>query len=500
MLEPSTVHSQKLAALLPMHSLKSEEANIVVAGLQNDSRKIDSGDLFFALSGTLTDGSRYIEEAIQKGAYAVLIDSKGVQPEMEVLSIPVIAVDNLTRQVGEIVGRFYGEPSKSLNIIAITGTNGKTSCGRIIAELAEQLDQKCMVIGTTGYGFSDHLTSASHTTPDAIDIQKMLAWGLEQNASMVSMEVSSHGLEQERLSGIQVNTALFTNLTRDHLDYHGSMKSYGDAKRKLFDLPGLSHAVINFDDSFGRNLLANMPSSVRSYSYSLDSAAADLYAEKIDAGSGVCADIKTPWGDGQIKSTLLGDFNLSNLLAATAALCISGLTLEKVLLGIETLTPVEGRMEPFGGELQPNVIIDFAHTPDALEKALTQLKQVCDGKLICVFGCGGDRDNGKRAMMGSIADSLCDHLILTDDNPRSENPKDITDQIADGFKGFASHEVIHDRYHAIEHAINGAGPQDYILIAGKGHEQTQEYASSSNHFCDREVVSKILNGSVNCDE
>lgn len=500
MLQPSVVQNQNLAALLPMQSLSADESSVFVAGLHNDSRKINSGDLFFALSGTVTDGSHYIEQAIQKGAYAVLIDSEGIQPEMEALSIPVIAVDNLTQQVGEIAGRFYGQPSKSLDVIAITGTNGKTSCGRIIAELAEQAQQKCMVMGTTGYGFSGQLKSASHTTPDAIDIQKMLAWGLEQGATMVSMEVSSHGLEQHRLSGIRVNTALFTNLTRDHLDYHGSMESYGEAKRKLFDLPDLSYAVVNLDDPFGRNLLTNMPASVSSYSYSLDSTAADLYAKKIDNGSGICADIKTPWGDGQIKSTLLGDFNLSNLLAVTAALCISGLTLEQVLLGIKTLTPVEGRMESFGDESQPTVIIDFAHTPDALEKALTQLKEICDGRLICVFGCGGDRDSGKRSMMGSIADRLCDHLVLTDDNPRNENPKDITDQITDGLKGFATHEVIHDRHHAIAHAIRSARPQDYILIAGKGHEQTQEYASSSIHFCDREVVSKILDGSVNGGE
>lgn len=499
-LQPSNTQTQNLAALLPMQSLSPEQQSVSVSGLQNDSRKINSGDLFFALPGTVTDGGQYIEQAIQNGASAVLVDSNSPRPKHKMPSVPVISVENLPGKMGEIASLFFGQPSRLLSVIAITGTNGKTSCGRIIAELAEQAQQKCLVIGTTGYGFSGQLSEATHTTPDAIEIQKLLAWGLEQGAAMVSMEVSSHGLEQNRLSGVRVKTALFTNLSRDHLDYHGSMESYGEAKRKLFEMPGLDNAVVNFDDSFGQELLANVPASVNRYSYSICSPEADLYAKPMNSGAGICADIKTPWGDGQIKSSLLGDFNVSNLLAVTAALCLSGISLEKVLAGIEKLKPIEGRMETFGGQSQPTVIVDFAHTPDALEQALRQSKQVCQGKLICVFGCGGDRDSGKRAMMGSVADRLCDHLILTDDNPRTENPKNITDQIIEGLAGIAEYEVIHDREQAIKKAIGAAAPEDYVLIAGKGHEQTQEYASSVIRFCDREVVQKILNGGLSNGE
>ena len=412
---------------------------------------------------------------------------------------PCIEVENLAQKTGEIAARFYGEPSKQLDVIAITGTNGKTSCGRIIAELADKAQRKCMVLGTTGYGFSNELHFASHTTPDPIEIQNLLSWGLENGAQVASIEVSSHGLEQNRLSGVEVNTALFTNLTRDHLDYHGTMESYGHAKRKLFTLPGLNHAVINFDDAFGRELLATMPSTVKSYSYSLMSDKADLYAHKFDGSFNLSAQVKTPWGKGTLNSNLLGEFNLYNLLGAVAALCVSGISLEKVLKGIEMLEPIEGRMESFGSSTQPVVIVDFAHTPDALKQALTQLKQLQktnNGKLICVLGCGGDRDRGKRPMMGAAADALCDHIILTDDNPRNESPQKIINDIIAGVTGLATYEVIHDRGEAIKAAIAGAKAQDCVLVAGKGHEQTQEYADSSIRFCDREVVQKILGGGV----
>ncbi|MBV1915200.1 MAG: UDP-N-acetylmuramoyl-L-alanyl-D-glutamate--2,6-diaminopimelate ligase [Pseudomonadales bacterium] len=479
-----------LAALLPLQALTTDESNITVTGIQSDSRKVTQGDLFLAVPGIVTDGSHYIDQAVQKGASAVLINADGAGQND--LPVPCIKVENLAQKTGEIAGRFYGEPSQQLNVIAITGTNGKTSCGRIIAELAEKAGQKCMVVGTTGYGFLDQLNTASHTTPDAIVLQELLAWGCDQQAQMASLEVSSHALEQHRLSGVQVDTAIFTNLTRDHLDYHGSMESYGEAKRKLFALPGLNYAVINLDDKFGRELLADMPGAVQTYSYSLVSKQADLYAKIVENPKGICADIQTPWGNGRLTSSLLGDFNLSNLLASIAALCVSGVKLETVLSGIETLVPVEGRMESFGKATQPTVIVDFAHTPDALEKALNQLKQVCQGQLICVFGCGGDRDQGKRAMMGKTADQLCDHLILTDDNPRNEAPKDITDAIIAGMNGCATLEVIHDRGQAIERAISQANSKDYVLIAGKGHEQTQQYATLSIHFSDRKVVQNIL--------
>ena len=488
-------HTRDLASLLPTQLLSEEQAGIEVSGIQNDSRKVVRGDLFLALPGIQTDGSRYIKQAMEKGAAAILMEADSNYSDSGNGSIKPIAIEKLSQQSGQIAARFYGEPSSALNVVAITGTNGKTSCGRIIAELAEQLGHKCMVIGTTGYGFPNHLDKASHTTPDAIELQKLLAWGKEQGAEMVSMEVSSHGLAQNRLSGVEVNTAIFTNLTRDHLDYHGSMESYGDAKRKLFLQPGLNHAIINLDDSFGRELLQDLSTDISGLSYSLISKEADIYANKIDSATGIFADIKTPWGEGKINSALLGEFNLSNLLAAIAALCVSGVALDKVLVGIESLKPIEGRMESFGGEKsQPIVIVDFAHTPDALEKALAQLQQMNHEKLICVFGCGGDRDKGKRPLMGSVAAQYCDHLIVTDDNPRNENPKDITNEIISSVKGLVTHEVIHDRCDAIKSAIHRAGQRDIVLVAGKGHEQTQEYATSSIHFCDRTVVQEILNG------
>ena len=499
--------TKNLGALLPGLGLSEEQAAISVTGIQNDSRKVATGELFLALPGTITDGGRYIAQAIEQGAAAVLIDTAVVDSASTKLSsasgnspAPSIEIENLSSQTGEIAARFYDEPSQSLNVIAITGTNGKTSCGRIIAELAEYSDKKCLVIGTTGNGFSGQLEKASHTTPDAIEIQKLLAWGRDQRAEMVSMEVSSHGLEQNRLSGVCVSTAVFTNLTRDHLDYHGSMQSYGDAKQKLFSLPNLSHAVINIDDQFGRELLNSLPDSVNGLSYSLVSEDATLYARRIENTKGICADIETPWGNGRIACSLLGEFNLSNCLAAIGALCVSGFALEKVLAGIKTLKPIEGRMESFGGELQPTVIVDFAHTPDALEKALIQIRQICNGNLICVFGCGGDRDKGKRPLMGEIADRLCDQVILTDDNPRNENPNLITDEIVAGLGAKEKLTVIHDREASITRAINSAQSGDYVLIAGKGHEQTQQYQNESVWFCDREVVQRILSRGDNDGE
>ena len=455
---------------------------IGITGLALDSRLVVDGDLFIAVKGTQTDGAQYIAEAVDNGATAVLAE-QGV--DVSNCAVPVITVPKLSEYISDIAGVFYGQPSRQIPVTAITGTNGKTTCSQLLAQLFTLLDESTGFIGTLGYGLSGNQPTASGlTTPDAISVQRIFAELRDAGAKRIAMEVSSHSLVQRRVAGLQIDTAVFTNLTRDHLDYHGDINSYAAAKARLFAMAGLKHAVINLDDNVGRLILANLDPLVNGISYSVENHSADIHCDRIliDA-SGIDAEIVTPWGKGRLKSSLLGKFNLANLLAVIGAAGVQGFALDKILQAASALTAVAGRMELVDASARPSVVIDYAHTPDALEKALQALRRHCRGNLWVVFGCGGDRDIGKRAEMGKVADHRADKIIVTSDNPRSESPEKIIDQVLLGITRDVSAVV--DRRDAIRTAITDAQPDDVILIAGKGHEDYQILGAERLPFSDQ---------------
>ena len=459
---------------------------IGITGLALDSRLVGAGNLFIAVKGTQTDGVQYIAQAVENGAVAVLMEQGAVIPDC---AVPVIVVPQLSEYVSDIAGIFYGRPSHQMPVTAITGTNGKTTCSQLLAQLFELLDEPSGFIGTLGYGLSSSgidqkATDTGLTTPDAISVQRILAELKDAGAKRIAMEVSSHSLVQRRVAGLQVDTAVFTNLTRDHLDYHGDINSYAAAKARLFAMTGLKNAVINLDDNVGRLILANLDPLVNGISYSVENHSADIHCDRIliDA-SGIDAEIVTPWGRGRLKSSLLGKFNLANLLAVIGAAGVQGFALDKILQAASALTAVAGRMELVDASARPAVVIDYAHTPDALEKALQALRRHCRGNLWVVFGCGGDRDIGKRAEMGKVADHRADKIIVTSDNPRGESPEKIIDQVLLGITRDVSAVV--DRRDAIRTAIADAQPEDVILLAGKGHEDYQILGADRLPFSDQ---------------
>lgn len=453
-----------------------------------DSRLINPGDLFFALTGTQLDGKQFIAQAIQKGACAVLVENEKPSVTFE-QQIPVIALPGLKKNLGELAARFYHYPAKSLQIIGITGTSGKTSCSHFIASALTQLNTRCGIIGTLGNGLYGHVQAASLTTPDIVTLQKTFADLLQQGAKAVAMEVSSHSLDQGRVNGITFDVGVFTNLTRDHLDYHKTMEAYGAAKKRLFDQTRA--AVINIDDAFGCELARAVSKTQKVITYGLQGG--DVVAKQIKlTDSGIQADITTPWGHGNLFAPLLGQFNVSNLLAAISALCLLDYPLPEVLACAAHFQSVPGRMQVLGGGDKPLVVVDYAHKPDALEKVLIALRAHCQGKLLCVFGCGGDRDRGKRPIMAKIAEQYADQVIVTDDNPRHENPAQIVADILQGFSQPGKIIVEHNRSKAIHNVIQCAATGDCILIAGKGAETYQQIGDEKFPFNDVDEVEEIL--------
>jgi UDP-N-acetylmuramoyl-L-alanyl-D-glutamate--2,6-diaminopimelate ligase len=472
---------------LPDTSLPAELLSLLASGLQLDSRKLEPNDLFIAYRGLHSDGRHYLAQAKMAGAVAALVESEGLVSTDET-PVPVIAIENLANEVSAIAGRFYGDPSASLPVIGITGTNGKTTCTQLLAQLFALLGKPAGVIGTLGYGLlpSDKvstkasLTDTGLTTPDAVSVQRILADLSDAGAKVVAMEVSSHSLDQGRVAGVHFSTAVFTNLSQDHLDYHQTMAAYQQAKAQLFSAPGLQNAIVNGDDAAGRAIITALAASneVRCYSYSCSQKDADIYVHDPAFGpQGICAPLVTPWGHGELHSHLQGEFNLSNLLAVIGVACAEGYALSAVLAGIAQLKPVPGRLEVVDAQALPVVVVDYAHTADALEKALRALRPACKGRLWCVFGCGGDRDQGKRAVMGATAAELADQLVVTSDNPRSEDAQAIIDAVLAGVPGDSSKagepQVFVDRREAIRFAVSNATEQDVVLIAGKGHEDYQ---------------------------
>jgi UDP-N-acetylmuramoyl-L-alanyl-D-glutamate--2,6-diaminopimelate ligase len=460
-------------------------------GVQIDSRKVGPGDLFLAYPGERHDGRQFIAAAAAAGACAVLWERDGYEWDPS-LRVPNLAVTRLRDHASFIAGRFYGEPSKHLWVTGVTGTNGKTSCTHWIAQSLSSLGRPTAVIGTLGCGFPGAVDPTPNTTPDPVLLQARLHALRAQGASAVAMEVSSHGLEQGRVNGIAFDVALFTNLTRDHLDYHGSMRAYAEAKARLFAWPGLRHAVVNLDDDFGARLAARIDrTSVNVIGYGLGKG--EIAGHKLDlSAKGLKLEITTPWGAGSLASPLLGAFNAHNLLGVLGVLVTSDVALDDALGALARLQPVRGRMQTLRVEGAPLVVVDYAHSPDALEKALDTLRALLPGgaRLHCVFGCGGDRDPGKRPLMGEIGTRLADRCIITSDNPRSEDPRAIIDQIIAG--AHASYRVEEDRATAILRALSDATPQDVVLIAGKGHETYQEIGGQRLPFDDIEVAREVI--------
>ena len=500
---------------MSFHSDLITSLDVKITRLVTDSRAVAPGDTFIAYPGSKTDGRQFIKQAIANGANAVIWEAREFSWN-EAWQLPNLAVADLRHHAGEIADHVYGSPSQKLWVVGITGTNGKTSCCHWIAQSFCALDKKTALIGTLGNGFQSALQPTLNTTPDAIRLHELLADYLAQGAQAVAMEVSSHALEQGRVNGVQFDVALLTNLSRDHLDYHGDMPGYAAAKRRLFDWQQLKYAVLNLDDVFGAEIAEQLQDKgVEVVGYGLNDAALAL-AERLGlrmvyGGAlrmdmhGFSLQIHSSWGAGELHNTLIGRFNVANLLGVMAVLLVSGVTLSDALHELSHISAVPGRMQTFGDGDRPIVVVDYAHTPDALEKVLQAVREVVGhkivgtygGKLICVFGCGGDRDRGKRPMMGAIAAKLADISIITSDNPRSEAPLDIIAAIVSGITSGrrttnGTYQIIEDRASAIAQAVLSAHATDIVLIAGKGHESYQEIRGVKYPFSDAEVAQRAL--------
>ncbi|MHA7816718.1 MAG: UDP-N-acetylmuramoyl-L-alanyl-D-glutamate--2,6-diaminopimelate ligase [Pseudohaliea sp.] len=466
---------------------------LTVTGVSCDSRKVCPGDLFLACRGREHDGRAFIPAALRAGAVAVVADA-GVAEADCPAAVPLLEVDGLAAQLGPIASRFFDDPSSELAVIGVTGTNGKTTVSQLVGQLLRTLDRPCGVIGTLGASLDGDPGAAVHTTPDAVSLQAQLAAWRDQGVGHAALEVSSHALDQGRVNGLHVTTAIFTNLSRDHLDYHGTMRAYGEAKLRLFRQPGLRHAVINLDDPFGVRVRGALAAGVSAVTVSTrPGRGADLTVEGATLGAaGVGGTLVTPWGRGAFRAPLVGEYNLANVVATAAAALTLGFELEPVLAALGSLRPVPGRLEAVANDRGLQVVVDYAHTPDALEKVLLALRDQTDGRLLVVFGCGGDRDPGKRAPMGTIACAFADAVFVTSDNPRSEDPQHILDDIAAGCSGDYQLEL--DRAAAIAAAIEAARQGDCVLIAGKGHEDYQIIGRERLPFSDFEAARRALGG------
>lgn len=496
-------HGQELQRLFVGYTDVARVPQLSITGMTLDSRQVEPGYLFLACAGTQQHGMHFIDEAIANGAAAVAIEPT-VQTEgmaLENYSVPVFRVEQLHWIAGEVAARFYGDPSAQMKVVGITGTNGKTSISQFIAQAVSN-DGPCGVIGTLGSGLYGQLDTTGHTTPDAVTLQQQLAQMRDAGAGLVAMEVSSHALDQGRVNGVQFDVAVFTNLSHEHLDYHGDMLSYADAKRRLLEMPGLRQAVLNADDAIGREWLAAMPAAVEALSYGLSGGEGEqlnpnLFADelRLDA-TGLAMRVSAGEQSAMLQTGLLGRFNASNLLAALGALLGLGYGFEDALQRLAKVTTVAGRMEAFGGGNRPLVVVDYAHTPAALEHVLQALREHTARQLWCIFGCGGERDREKRPMMGRIAEQLADNVVITDDNPRREDPFSIIEEILRGIEDPDAVYISRNRAQAIAHAISLAHEGDVILVAGKGHETEQQIGEQSIPYSDRHAVASLLGEEV----
>ncbi|WP_159714740.1 UDP-N-acetylmuramoyl-L-alanyl-D-glutamate--2,6-diaminopimelate ligase [Blochmannia endosymbiont of Camponotus nipponensis] len=486
--------------------VSSDPAGLALTGVQLDSRNVAFGNLFIAVKGYQTDGRLYIDHAIKKGAVAILSEPWNNIKVSEKYgyhshTIPVIYINHLSRYISGIAGSFYNHPSRFLNLIGVTGTNGKTTITYLLAHWMQLLGEKSAVMGTLGNGMLGNICLSHNTTCSAVDIQKTLAQFVRNKIMFVAIEVSSHGLEQYRVDALYFKVAIFTNLSHDHLDYHGNITQYSMSKWRLFDELHVEKYVINADDRIGCQWLYYLPQAV-----------AVTITENLPCfwkGKWICAvkinyhvygmDIifNSTWGGGVIHSQLLGSFNVSNLLLALGALLVLGYPLSLLVHTSPQLQPVVGRMEVFRSYGYPMVVVDYAHTPDALEKVLISIRRYCCGQLWCVFGCGGDRDSSKRPLMGYIAQRYADYVIITNDNPRTEEPQLIINDIMYGITYSKNIiRIIKNRYFAIQTAILKACSKDVILVAGKGHERYQIVGNNCVYHSDQDIVKKLLKNNI----
>jgi len=492
-----------LADLLPVLSGVDWARHQAVRSLALDSREVEKDGLWLALQGSRTHALDHFDEARERGAVAVIAEPSGKWDRDRIArlsgDVPVIAVPGLRRQAGEIAARFFGQAAHSMRVIGVTGTNGKTSVAHFLAQ-ALSTRVPTAVLGTVGNGFPGDLESSSHTTLDAVNLHATLGGLFERGARAVAMEVSSHALHQDRVAGVPFHTAVFTNLSRDHQDYHASMQDYADAKARMFRVAGLSLAVINVDDPVGANLAAGV--RPRTFTLAVGSGTnamrlGDRYLQLTGIetrADGLRMQFESSWGAGELQSRLLGRFNAHNLALALGVLLAWEMPVIAAIAALEKVQPVAGRMMTFLAPKKPRVVVDYAHTPDALEKVLHALREHVSGRLLCVFGCGGDRDRGKRPQMGEVAQRLADQVILTNDNPRGEDPQQIINEILSGMDDRNSVHVETDRAKAIQVSIAAASANDLVLVAGKGHEDYQETAGRRQSFSDIEQVRAVLQG------
>lgn len=464
-----------------------------------DSRTAASGDLFVAVNGHQADGRRFIPQAIAQGVSAVIAEAEGEAADGEIRElhgVPVIYLAQLQQRLSALAGRFYQQPGKKLKLIGVTGTNGKTTTTQLLAQWANLLGEKGAVMGTVGNGLYGQLVATENTTGSAVEVQQVLHDLAGQGASLAAIEVSSHGLAQHRVAALPFAAAVFTNLSRDHLDYHGDMEKYEAAKWLLFSEHQVGQAIINADDDVGRRWLQKLPDAIAvTQQDNVQSACHGrwLRATEIEyRENGARIRFSSSWGEGEIESRLMGAFNVSNLLLALATLLALDYPLAQLVASASQLQPVCGRMEVFSAPGKPTVVVDYAHTPDALEKALEAARLHCKGQLWCLFGCGGDRDKGKRPLMGAIAEQFADVVVITDDNPRSEEPGAIVKDILSGLLDPGRARVVAGRAQAVTNTVMQAQPDDIVLVAGKGHEDYQIVGNHRLDYSDRLTVARLL--------
>ncbi|MDF7667128.1 UDP-N-acetylmuramoyl-L-alanyl-D-glutamate--2,6-diaminopimelate ligase [Orbaceae bacterium ESL0727] len=488
-----------------------------------DSRKVQQGDVFVAIKGSMLDGEAFIPQAIHAGASVVLVETTKRSADLKIdylvpeqkeneenslaqQRIPRIQVFRLPKRLSDIANAFYRFPSKKLAVVGVTGTNGKTTVTQLIAQLAVLLNQKSAVLGTIGNGIYNQLTPSINTTPSAIDVQELLADFVNKKVKLVAMEISSHGLAMERVVGLTCQATVFTNLSRDHLDYHKTMRNYAKAKWSLFSpdatekrVASSGKSILNYDDSYGKRWQKKLSQTTMVSSQPKNLAKLKALAvpyvgvNQIEYGDkGAKIYLESSWGNAIVYSRLLGEFNVSNLLLALATMLTLDFPFFAVINMAAYLKPICGRMEVLHAPKKPTVIVDYAHTPDALQKALQASRIHCKGDLWVVFGCGGDRDKGKRPLMGEIATKYADKIILTNDNPRTEDEMAILTDIKGGLSRHDNVQIIPDRAAAIAQALQQAKMADVILIAGKGHEDYQIIGKTKHHYSDQEVVKQLL--------
>ena len=468
--------------------------DICIRGIQNDSRKVSPGDLFIAYQGSQAHGVEFIEQAQRKGAVAVLCDEQCALSDCQ--NLFALRVSGLRDQLGLIADRFYNHPSANIPVIAVTGTDGKTSVTHFIAQTLNSAGKQCGLIGTLGSGLLNHLTASSNTTPSALFIHQFTCELIAKGGDCLVLEASSHGIDQGRLNGLSVDVAVFTNISLDHLDYHVSLDDYIDTKCRLFEQFDLSYAVINCGSAHYERFLSACSDSVQIIKYALFDDSADIFLNSLTTdANGTHMNINAFGESLDVQTEVLGKFNAENILATLAVLHTQDVNLVTASEHLSKLQAVNGRMQIFRKRDGTMIVLDYAHTPNALEKVLRECRDYCMNNLICVFGCGGDRDSSKRSAMGSVAEAIADKVILTDDNPRYENPEKIISDIQSGIKRLDGVDVIRDREQAVHKAIAQASEGDVVVIAGKGHETHQIVGDKMLRSNDAELIASAI-GSV----